>query len=106
MNHKTKRCHKCQEAYEYSLKIKGTKTIVCTECGQEHCISAQRKVDICDKCYESVLKQRGRKIIKCTECEKEFEGSTKSQRTLCDKCYKEYRRRQKAETMRKLRSKE
>ena len=105
-NHKTKRCHKCQEIYEYSLKIKGTKTIVCTECGQEHNISAQRKVDICDKCYESILKQRGKKIIVCTECGEEFEGSTKSQRTLCDKCYKDYRRKQKTETMRKLRSKE
>lgn len=66
----TKRCKKCQERYEYSLKHSNIVKRICSVCGEE------------------------------------FEISSKSKRKMCDGCYKEYRRKQKTEAMRKLRSKQ
>ena len=48
--------------------------------------------------------KRPNKIIVCIDCHKEFEADSQCQTNRCPDCYKIYRRKQKTDTMRRLRS--
>lgn len=65
-NHKSIRCSKCQEEFEYKSKLKGNKVIQCANCGKEIIVSSKSKKSLCEDCYKEYIKEydRMRKRVK------------------------------------------
>ena len=65
-NHKSIRCSKCQEEFEYKSKLKGNKVIQCVNCGKEVIVSSKSKKSLCEDCYKEYIKEydRMRKRVK------------------------------------------
>lgn len=98
------------ENIEKNIRTK-TKIIQCIDCGEwfETSIfdSAKNRCHECQKKHDNNRKLKmGTKIIRCVDCGKEIEvGSKNTKTTRCTTCYYIYRRKNKTQTMRNLRTK-
>lgn len=87
--------------YKYALNQKGYK--ICTTCGKPFYTNSCRTTT-CSDCHEKHLPEHFYTVCSC--CGTRFEKKSKydSRTTMCNKCYNQKRKKDKAETMKRLRN--